>query len=126
MSNIICEKCTRRIYPWDNKTCVNCESLPLVEKILCAAYHINDGIQYDNMPYNISEGFVITGYRHDNCLSIYKDIKGSDVDTENTIITAGFLTNKNRFLNRVDAAKVAFNAGQIKEPVSALISELLY
>lgn len=38
----------------------------------------------------------------------------------------GFLTNKGRYLNRSEAAKVAFEQGQISRPTSHLISEDLW
>lgn len=38
----------------------------------------------------------------------------------------GFVTNKGRFLSRADAAKVAFEAGQIDQMVGTLFSEDLW
>jgi hypothetical protein len=38
----------------------------------------------------------------------------------------GFLTSKNRFLDRQEAAKIAVGAGQCKESITYLFSEDLY
>jgi uncharacterized protein with ACT and thioredoxin-like domain len=40
-----------------------------------------------------------------------------------TLEMQGFITTKGRFVSRVQAADIAFNAGQIKEKVSSLRSE---
>lgn len=78
------------------------------EYILCAACFTNEQI--------------VAGYRHDDA------IKGSIERFYNPGVQ-GFLTSKNRFVNRVQAAEIAFKAGQIisynkNEP--CLISEDLY
>jgi hypothetical protein len=38
----------------------------------------------------------------------------------------GFLTNKNRFVDREEGAKIAFTAKQVNEPLKQLFSEDLY
>ena len=38
----------------------------------------------------------------------------------------GFLTNTNRFVDREEGGKIAFDAGQIKEETKRLFSEDLY
>jgi hypothetical protein len=38
----------------------------------------------------------------------------------------GFLTNTDRFVNRQEAAQIAFESGQIKEETKRLFSEDLY
>lgn len=38
----------------------------------------------------------------------------------------GFFTSHGRYVNRIEAAKIAFDCGQIKEPLERLYSEDLY
>lgn len=95
------------------------------EYILCAAIWFDDDvISYHHQPKNINSGFVVSGRRHHNCfytVSIFtKDQKVFKS------ITQGFLTNTDRFIDRKEAAKVAFEAGQVKELYECLISEHLY
>jgi len=61
---------------------------------------------------------VELGWRHADILYKFKDV----IDQEEQ----GFFTSFGRYVNREDAAKIAFNAGQIKEPKRILYSEDLY
>lgn len=85
------------------------------EYILCAA------VQY------YGEKLVFCGYRHSDC---YQVITSLCPDIEKlSSFKQGFLTSKNRFVSRSEAAEIAFRAGQIghfdpDEPF--LISEDLY
>jgi len=94
------------------------------EYILCATIHFDDLTIYAHQPNNIQIGYVICGFRHDNCilqylsLSTYRPTKVKQIQ--------GFLTSKNRFVSREDAAKIAFEAGQVKYLSDGLISEELY
>lgn len=93
------------------------------EYIICAAIWFHDDKQYVHQPRNIINGFVICGRRHHNCfiaktLSEYSEIKGAT--------TEGFLTSKDIFLDRSDAGKLAYKAGQISEETDCLFSEDLY
>lgn len=92
------------------------------EYILCAAIHYKDGIRRIHQPKNIRSGFVICGFRHSNCIMTLRNM----VPTNNNNSTQGFLTSKNRFVDRQKAAKIAFKSDQIEKRVSALISEELY
>lgn len=96
------------------------------EKIICAAIWFDDGEKYDHQPVNINSGFVIAGMRHHNCFQtlaiLSKDI-GSHVKYEKV---QGFITTLNKFVTRERAAKIAYEAGQIKMNVGKLFSEDLY
>lgn len=103
------------------------------EYILCAA------IWYEDLPlkkpevleprgfapYNIDKGIVFCGWRHPNCLYQMVAITGlRQCEAGNEV--QGFLTNNSRFVDRSEAAKIAFKAGQIKMEVRWLFSEDLY
>lgn len=96
------------------------------ERILCAAVWVqNDSINL-HQPENIETGFVICGFRHCNCFQVLSMTK-TDYHQGNS--EQGFLTNHNRFVTRPEAAKIAFEAGQIEKHVadiSFLYSEDLY
>ena len=79
------------------------------EYILCAAISFDDTI--------------IAGYRHDKCFAILKTFLGAYKPKN---ITQGFLTSKNRFVDRYEANKIAINAKQIKNKLDWLVSEDLY
>lgn len=65
-------------------------------------------------PYNVDKGVVLCGWRHPNCLYQMVAITGksSFVAGENV---EGFLTSKNRFVDRQEGAIIALACGQIKE-----------
>lgn len=95
----------------------------LKEYILCAAIKL--------MGMNNNNTAVISGFRHVdiiiqlNKLGISLDYQG---DSDMECHWMGFLTSKNRFVNRSEAYKIALEANQIeeKELSSLLISEDLY
>lgn len=94
------------------------------EKILCAAIHYKDGIKYHQQPRNIESGIVFCGFRHGVIFEQVAALNGNkklcfDGDQ-------GFLTNKNRFVDRNKAAQIAFRAGQISDKRPGLFSEDLY
>lgn len=96
------------------------------EVILCAAIHFDDGKKYGLQPYNIESGLVLCGWWH-GC--IFPQIGGLVKERQELGIfekEQGFLTNKNRFVTREEAAEIALKAGQIKEPKNRLFSEDLY
>ena len=120
------------------------------EYIVCSAIlikeirnHITD-LSFDNdnilyalkhlKPTNIETGIMLTGLRHDDCIftgyllvrtryniSLEQFIEKFINDAEQ-----GFLTSKNRFLNRVEAAEFIGNTPVTKQPTDLLISENLY
>lgn len=76
-------------------------------------------------PYNIKEGIVFCGWRHPNCM--YQMIAITGLSTfEVGGDEQGFLTSKNRFVGREEAAQIAFNAKQTEELKIRLFSEDLY
>jgi hypothetical protein len=95
-------------------------------KILCAAVYCKTSGKHLAQPINIETGFVVCGYRHDACYMTLTHLH--NFNFQNTI--AGFLTSDNRFVTRVEAADIAFNANQllphIKEKPIELISENIY
>lgn len=101
------------------------------EYILCAAIWFDDHQAHEHQPKNIERGFVVCGRRHHNCYAIafilasegqvtsrYSELKGSCVQ--------GFLTSRDRFVARAEAAEIALAAKQIDQPVKILFSEHLY
>lgn len=87
----------------------------IVEYVMCAANHYDDGKDHNHQPYNINKGFVICGWRHGCCGSAYlaanKDAKRWDACEQ------GFLTTKNRFLTRSEALELVKSTGQLDKPL---------
>jgi hypothetical protein len=97
------------------------------EYILCAAIWYNDNIKRVHQPKNIDIGIVVCGRRHHNCLSILYSLLGEKYNSKLAARKAqGFLTSYDRFVNREEAGKIAFEIGQIKEETDCLFSEDLY
>lgn len=87
------------------------------EYIVCAANHYDDGIEHVHQPFNIKTGFVICGQRHHNCVYIFSLIV-KDFPREKTVQLMraendGFLTSKNRFVDRHEALIIAKAANQL-------------
>ncbi len=91
--------------------------------ILCAAIYYKDDKEYKHQPKNIKTGFVLCGRRHHNCIA-----SAAVFGTRTAIVshTMGFITSDDRFLNREESAKVAFEAKQIEKEADSLQSEDLY
>lgn len=101
----------------------------VLEKILCAAILFDDGKEYVHQPKNIQTGFVVCGRRHHNCYATLVAVLGDDKWVETKIDfeqTQGFVTSLDRFVDRKEAAKIAFKAEQIDTQHTILISEHLY
>ena len=100
------------------------------EYILCAANHYDDGEKQIHGPKNIESGFVICGRRHHNCISVFAKMVGFPYDENGLALREterqGFLTNTDRFVEREEAAQIAFEAGQITQHKIVLYSEDLY
>jgi len=96
------------------------------EYIMCAANWIDDGKHYTHKPFNISTGVVISGWRHYQINEISNVLFPTWIYGKHT--TQGFLTNKNRFLNREDSLKLVKQNGQLTKPLigSVLTSEDLW
>ena len=92
-----------------------------METILCAAIWYKDlKPKFDNpnqLPKNIKQGVVICGHRHHSCISILNVTTGlRSVETGESSVgknIQGFLTNKNRFVDRREAFQIARQAEQI-------------
>jgi len=107
-----------------------------LEKILCAAIWYKElPIEIDArgfQPVNTDIGIVVTGYRHGNCIATVKELSGlrsvklaPDGVGE---LKQGFLTNKNRFVDRQEAMIIARKANQLinEDHTDTLFSEDLY
>lgn len=87
------------------------------EYIICSAVHFDNGIIYQEQPSNIKTGIVVAGRRHNNCFYSLKQMElydDSKVTKDN--ITAGFITNYDRFLNRKEAFVLAEKNNQLLMP----------
>ncbi|MHB8871643.1 MAG: hypothetical protein ACYC5G_04275 [Candidatus Doudnabacteria bacterium] len=95
--------------------------------ILCAAIYYNDGKKREHQPKNIETGIVVCGRRHHNCImtAIEFGKSAKQYPTEE-----GFITSKDKFVNREVALEIAKRANQIldlsKVRGNVLYSEDLY
>lgn len=93
------------------------------EYILCAAVHFDDGVLRTHHA-QYGTGVLACGYRHHNCFALRpKGFEGKE--------TQGFLTSRDRFVDRKEAKRIATAAGQLisrEEGLSftSLYSEDLY
>lgn len=78
------------------------------EYILCAAIWVETDEDYIFKPFNVDKGLVYSGWRHPQILEIipkeYRTVRK----------VQGFLTNKNRFLNRHDSLELVKENGQLQ------------
>jgi len=103
----------------------------VMEYILCAAIWYKDLESQNFLPVNCESGVVVCGWRHSNCIAVLNALNGKrSVTGEVGDYTQGFLTNKNRFVDRKEGWAIAEKANQIndRERGSALTlySEDLY
>lgn len=105
-----------------------------LEYILCAAIWCKEiPLKKDIpqvLPINCDRGIVVTGHRHGQCIWTIGCLTGLRAVTfaedgigENI---QGFLTSKNRFVNRTEGGEIAFAAKQTTELKTTLYSEDLY
>lgn len=90
----------------------------MIERIVCSAIYLDDGIVYSEQPLNIKTGLVICGRRHNNC---YATLKYLHPQWEGAIGKIGrdhqgFVTNYNRYVGRREGFEIAFKAKQITSP----------
>lgn len=79
------------------------------------------------LPINCDKGLVFCGFRHVHCMYTMIAITGlRSVPSEVGEEIQGFLTNKNRFVSRTEAAEIAYICGQIEKRKYVLFSEDLY
>lgn len=102
------------------------------EYVLCSAIYFNDGEKYEHQPQNIEAGFVLCGRRHHNIYASVMIINNKEMTALERMTEAngkaiqGFLTSKDRFLNREEAGKLAYEMKQISKMTKCLFSEDLY
>lgn len=105
------------------------------ERILCAAIWYKDlemkkDIPVDSyLPINLTKGIVFAGHRHGQCIYSKCMITGLR-DGESGDHEQGFLTSKNRFVDRFEAFEIAKKENQIIDESNTrgnrLFSEDLY
>ena len=117
-----------------NKTSINHENgndanslLAEVPYLLCSAIWYKDLPTMRLLPNNCDKGIVLCGWRHGNIIAQMQATMGlrTVVHGENSAgeCEQGFLTNDNRFVERAEAAEIAFKSGQIKVEKTYLFSE---
>lgn len=105
------------------------------EYVLCAAIWYKDLVLkkvFDSnvLPVNCDRGLVFCGQRHGQCMYSMCSITGlRSVTPEVGEYVQGFLTSKNRFVDRKEGAKIALASGQVEKldyVDGTLFSEDLY
>lgn len=97
-----------------------------IENILCAAIWLKEAERAIHRPINTPGGVVISGYRHGNCISSIVALTGKRLHEHGEHVQ-GFLTNKNRFVDRKEGADIwTKNGGVLKYSTDELYSEDLY
>jgi hypothetical protein len=94
------------------------------EFIICAAIHYDDGQVHPHQPVNVKTGIISAGRRHHNCFTLLNDAFGRKITQGH--LMQGFLTSEDRFVQRKEAATIAFNSKQISSDNECLFSEDLY
>lgn len=98
-----------------------------VPYLLCSAIWYKDLPTMRLLPKNCDKGIVLCGWRHGNIIAQMQATMGlrTVVHGENSAgkYKQGFLTNDNRFVERAEAAGIAFKSGQIKTEKTYLFSE---
>lgn len=91
-----------------------------IEYVMCAANYYDDGVHYRFQPFNINTGYVICGWRHANAgysyLAAANEFGDSHIKSWDHCVQ-GFLTTKNRFLNRAEALELVKSTGQLTKPI---------
>ena len=104
----------------------------IMERIYCAAIWYKELPTAKYMPTNIDKGIVVEGHRHADIIRTMVNLIGKRTCTNGVdcagVSEQGFVTNTNRFVNRVEAMKIAREANQIIEETTfaELYSEDLY
>lgn len=86
------------------------------EYVMAAAVWINDGNDAYFCPFNIDKGYVVSGWRHVQCWGSIWAITGKrqcEFGRKGVNWEDGFLTTKNRFLNRTEALALVIENGQL-------------
>jgi len=98
------------------------------ERILCAAIWYKEFERPTHRPINTPGGVVVCGFRHPHIVGQINSLTGKRaVKPEVGEYIDGFLTSKNRFVDRKEAAKIHIaNGGTLKYSKDQLFSEDLY
>jgi hypothetical protein len=102
------------------------------ERIYSAAIWYKELPTAKYRPINIDTGIVVQGHRHADIIKTVVNLLGKRTCQFGEDCTGeseqGFVTNKNRFVNRIDAMLIAIEANQIisKTYSDELFSEDLY
>ena len=102
------------------------------EYILCAAIWykfipIKKEIPHNVLPINCDRGLVFCGYRHTHCMYTMVSVTGiRSVESEVGDYVQGFLTSKNRFVDREEGARIHIASGHTIDFENRLFSEDLY
>ena len=103
-----------------------------MERIYSAAIWYKDLPTAKYMPTNIDKGIVVEGHRHADIIRTMVNLIGKRTCTNGVDCAGaseqGFVTNTNRFVNRVEGMKIAREANQIiaETTFPELYSEDLY
>jgi hypothetical protein len=100
------------------------------EYILCAAIWYKDLKTAKYLPVNTDKGVVVCGHRHAHCIMTTLATTGLRTvgNAEDGVgdHVQGFLTSDNRFVDRKEARKIAYQAGQTDKTDGDLYSEDIY
>ncbi len=111
------------------------KNMEKVEYITCAAIWYKDLTTQRLLPKNIDKGIVVCGHRHGQCIDVVATLSelrtvrfGPDSVGETE---QGFMTSKNRFVDRMEAMGIAIKNKQVEKdnlhnPMIGLFSEDLY
>lgn len=103
-----------------------------MERIYCAAIWYKDLPTAKYMPKNIDRGIVVEGHRHADIIRTMVNLIGKRTCTNGEDCAGeseqGFVTNTNRFVDRVEGMKIAREANQLiaETTFPELYSEDLY
>lgn len=99
----------------------------MTEQIICAAIWYKEWEpRAVHRPINTPGGVVLCGHRHPHIISQMNALTGKRQAEMGKYID-GFLTNKNRFVDRVEAAQIwVSNGGTLNYSSKLLYSEDLY
>jgi len=90
------------------------------EYVICAAYWYKTGDESPRgfVAQNISTGIVIGQWRHCNVIHAWRQASNLRTAKSEIDYVDGFITSHGNFVDRVQAAEIAYNAGQIPKHVA--------
>lgn len=96
-----------------------------MERIICAAIWYKDFEMPIHSPNNIDRGVVLCGFRHGHIISQILSLTGKRTCEVGESVQ-GFITSKNRFIDRKEAHQLFIDNGGTPEFNNELYSEDLY